>query len=140
MGRTRSECSAGGPQPLRNAGGDADARPEADHLWGGIAHPHVQDAVCAVVAVGDGAVATSGTAERGLHVINPHTGRPAIDLASVTVVGPDLTRADAYATAALAMGMDAPGWLSGLDGHEALVVDAGGHMWSTPGLCASVAV
>jgi len=116
-----------------NAGGDVRTRghPEGDQLWQvGIAHPHVYDALCAVVAIGDGAVATSGTAERGLHVLDPHTGLAAVDLASVTVVGPDLTRSDAYATAALAMGMDAPEWLARLPGHEAVVVDAGGHMWS----------
>src|SRR5436190_1715826 len=45
---------------------------------------------CAVLSLGDGAVATSGTAERGAHVFDPHTGRAALDLASVTVLGPDL--------------------------------------------------
>ena len=79
------------------------------------------------------AVATSGIAERGLHVVNPRTSRPADALASVTVVGPDLTFADAYATAALAMGLDAPEWLSTLPEHEAYVIDAGGHVWWTGG-------
>ena len=36
----------------------------------------------------DLAVATSGTYERGLHVVNPRTGAPARTLRSVTVVGP----------------------------------------------------
>ena len=78
-------------------------------------------------------MATSGTAERGLHVIDPRTRRPAGALASVTVVGPDLTHTDAYATAAVAMGLDAPGWLECLREHEAFVVDARGHAWWTAG-------
>jgi thiamine biosynthesis lipoprotein len=49
------------------------------------------------------------------------------------VVGPELTTTDAYATAALAMGADAPGWLEGLDGYEAQVVSEQGRGWSTPG-------
>ncbi len=34
-----------------------------------------------------GAVATSGTYERGLHVINPFSREPATELVAVTVVG-----------------------------------------------------
>jgi thiamine biosynthesis lipoprotein len=64
--------------------------------------------------------------------VNPHSGRAALDLASVTVTGPDLATTDAYATAALAMGFDAPRWLSSLVGFEAIVVDAGGFIWQTP--------
>jgi thiamine biosynthesis lipoprotein len=86
-----------------------------------------------VVEIDGGAVATSGTAERGPHVIDPHSGRAALELASVTVIGADLTRADAYATAALAMGPAAPAWLSRLQDHEAYVIDAAGMVWSTPG-------
>ena len=85
------------------------------------------------VALTDGAVATSGTAERGLHVFNPHTGQPAAELASVTIVGPSLTLADAYATAGLAMGVAALAWLGSLDGYESYVVDAGSHAWWSPG-------
>jgi thiamine biosynthesis lipoprotein len=87
-----------------------------------------------VVDLPEGAVATSGTAERGAHVLNPHTGGAAIELASVTIVGPDLTVADVYATAALAMGSRAPAWLADLDGLASYVVDAGGNEWSSPGL------
>jgi FAD:protein FMN transferase len=126
-----------------NAGGDVRTRgePQPGRLWQvGIAHPLVRDALCAVLSLGDGAVATSGTAERGAHVFDPHTGRASLDLASVTILGPDLATADAFATGALARGLRAPAWLSDLDGYEALVVDAGGHVWSTPGLAASVSV
>jgi thiamine biosynthesis lipoprotein len=83
--------------------------------------------------VSAGAVATSGTYERGSHVLDPFTGRPAAGLVSATVVGPDLTIADAFATAALAMGIRAPDWLITLNGYEAQVITPKGTGWSTPG-------
>jgi FAD:protein FMN transferase len=89
----------------------------------GIADPHRPGTVLSTLPLTDGAVATSGTAERGAHVVDPHTGLAATVLASVTLVGRDLTKVDAYATAALAMGTAALAWVSGQQGLEALVVD-----------------
>ena len=128
--------AAGSINHCINAGGDVRLRgePERGRLWQvGIAHPLQRDAFTTIVAGRNFAVATSGTAERGLHVFDPHTGRPAGALASVTLVGPELTYTDAYATAALAMGLDAVDWLSSLPDHEAYVVDSGGFAWWTPG-------
>ena len=128
---------AGGcPDHVINAGGDVRVRGRAGpgtdwHV--GVTHPMRLDAYCAALHLDDGAVATSGTYERGFHVIDPHRGRPAVDLAAVTVIGPELTMTDAYATAALAMGADAPEWLMGLADHEALVIDLAGHGWETAG-------
>lgn len=119
-----------------NAGGDIRLRgePEPGRPWhAGIAHPLVPGRLTVIVAGSDLAVATSGTAERGLHVFDPRTGRPATALASVTVVGPELTLTDSYATAAMAMGLDAPQWLDTLGDHDAYVIDAGGHVWWTAG-------
>jgi FAD:protein FMN transferase len=119
-----------------NAGGDIRLRgqPEPGRPWhAGIAHPLEPGALTVVVAGTDLAVATSGTAERGLHVIDPLTGRPAAALASVTLVGPELTLTDSYATAAMAMGLDAPRWLNSLPDHDAYVIDSGGHVWWTAG-------
>lgn len=47
-------------------------------------------------------VATSGTAERGQHVIDPATGDPASGLLPATVIGAHGAQADAYATAVFA--------------------------------------
>ncbi len=69
-----------------------------------------------------GAVATSGTAARGTHILEPSTGRPATALRSVTVIGPGLMWADVYATAAFARGPRATGWLATLAEHVSLVV------------------
>ena len=72
-----------------NAGGDIRVRgePEPGRPWrAGIVHPLVPGKLTVVVEGRDLAVATSGTSERGLHVINPRTGCPADALASVTAV------------------------------------------------------
>src|SRR5262249_54215153 len=70
----------------------------------GIQHPHVRDKIAAVVEGNDVGVATSGAYARGEHVVDPHTGRPPTGVLSVTIVGPELATADAYATAAFALG------------------------------------
>ncbi|MDQ1426876.1 MAG: FAD:protein transferase [Acidimicrobiaceae bacterium] len=119
-----------------NAGGDIRIRgePEPGRAWhAGIAHPLERGALTVVIEGRDLAVATSGITERGVHVVDPLTGQAAVALASVTVVGPELVLTDAYATAALAMGLGAPSWLAGLANHEAYVVDAGGHVWWSEG-------
>lgn len=73
-----------------------------------------------------GAVATSGTAARGEHVLDPRTGAAATALLSATVVGPTLTWADVYATAVLASGGDVPWFGSLLEDHTALLVRVDG--------------
>jgi len=75
----------------------------------------------------DLAVATSGTAERGAHIVDPATGAPVPpDYVSATVVGPSLTRADVYATAAFVMGRHAPRWIETVPGYELMLVAADG--------------
>jgi FAD:protein FMN transferase len=86
-----------------------------------------------VVTGHDFAVATSGTPERGAHVGDPHTGRPAIALASITVVGKSLTAADAYATAAFAMGDAARDSVEAHDGFDDFAVTPTGATWRTNG-------
>jgi thiamine biosynthesis lipoprotein len=90
--------------------------------------------LAAVLEGGDLAVATSGEYERGRHVVDPHTGRPPEGLLSVTIVGPDLATADAYATAAFAMGAAGPAWTATLAGYEALCITADRRVLTTPGL------
>ncbi|WP_089157393.1 FAD:protein FMN transferase [Micromonospora sp. NBS 11-29] len=99
--------AAGAPNHCVNAGGDVRVRGHAadGEPWRiGVRHPWDPTATCLVLAGTDLAVATSGVYERGHHVVDPRRGTPAVGLRSVTVVGPDLGEADAYATAAVAMG------------------------------------
>jgi len=119
-----------------NGGGDIQCVGDRDagQRWRvGIAHPLRPGSLAIVVSGQDFAVATSGLAERGPHIINPHTGQPATALASLTVVGPSLAAADAYATAAFAMGPAARNWVECLDGHEAFAVTPDGAVWQTSG-------
>jgi FAD:protein FMN transferase len=112
---------AGARRYWLNAGGDVVVRGGAP--WRvGIQHPQQRDRIACVVELVDGAVATSGAYERGAHVIDPHTRRPADGALSVTVVGPRLGLADAYATAAFAMGGDGPAWTTSLDGYAAMTI------------------
>jgi len=119
-----------------NAAGDITmiVRDHAAKPWRlGVADPHVPAALVDVVAWRNGGMATSGTAARGGHVYNPFTGRPALELASVTVVGPELMWADVYATAALARGLAAHPWLETLTDYEYFVVTATGEHWHSSG-------
>jgi thiamine biosynthesis lipoprotein len=128
--------AAGSTAHCVNGGGDVQTvgEPQSGRAWRiGIAHPLEAGALASVVEVRGLAVATSGSAERGAHVINPLTGRPANELASVTVVGPQLIRADAYATAAFAMGRPALDWLASVAGYEALLIAPDGSAWATEG-------
>src|SRR5204862_4954075 len=99
----------------------------------GIQHPQQHHGIAAVLDVGDAAVATSGAYARGDHVVDPHTGRPPADVLSVTIVGPELATADAYATAAFAMGEAGPDWTASLGLCEAMTILADGRVLLTPG-------
>ena len=108
-----------------NGGGDLQLAGEASPGQGwrvGITDPHDAATVVAVVQGRDFAVATSGTSERGAHILDPRTARPACELSSVTVVGASLTQVDVYATAAFAMGQRAVAWLQGRSDVESLVI------------------
>jgi len=113
-----------------SAGGDMVCRtrqPESPGWRIGIEDPREPGRVVAVVPVRNGAVATSGTAHRGAHIEDPRTGHASSDLASVTVVGDDLTWVDIEATAAFVLGTGAVQWLAGRDGRTGLIVYADGR-------------
>uniref|UniRef100_A0AAU2VGJ2 FAD:protein FMN transferase n=1 Tax=Streptomyces sp. NBC_00003 TaxID=2903608 RepID=A0AAU2VGJ2_9ACTN len=64
--------------------------------------------------------------------LDPHTGLPAMGLASVTVTGRRLTRVDAYATALFAMGAEAAqAWIRAHGAYETLVVTSAGYVWQS---------
>jgi FAD:protein FMN transferase len=112
-----------------SAGGDMTCRTldPAGPPWRiGIEHPAGPGQVIAVVPVLTGAVATSGTAHRGQHLVDARTGRPPAGVASVTVIAGSLTDADIDATAAYAQGTDAARWLEARPGRSGLVVWADG--------------
>ena len=111
--------AAGFSDHLVNAGGDitasGDELPGSGHGWPtGILNPHIPSEVIEVVDLQNESMATSGRYERGDHVIDPLTGRPAIDVDSATVVGPDPGVADALASAVLVRGTASVSWFDPL--------------------------
>jgi FAD:protein FMN transferase len=105
-----------------------------------IIDPNSEDprALRALVEVSGDAVATSGTAARGRHIWDGRTDQPADSLASMTVVGPHLTWADAFATTAFVMGPEGVDWVANFTGYRALAITTEGDLirrdeqWAQP--------
>ncbi|WP_370961605.1 FAD:protein FMN transferase [Amycolatopsis sp. cg9] len=99
-----------------NVGGDITARAGVTTAppW----HVAVEDptgpgAFLTLLDLRTGGVATSGSAARGAHIVDPHTGTHAGELLAVTVTGPTLLWADVFATAAFARGgPDVEAWVA----------------------------
>ncbi|MER6961915.1 FAD:protein FMN transferase [Streptomyces sp. NPDC000618] len=114
-----------------NAGGDVVV---SGGPWRvGVRHPEIADKLCTVLDLTDGAVATSARYERGDHILDGRTGRPATGLDSLTVVAPTLTEADTVATAAFALGAEGVEWAAARDGCEVYAVLPGGRVLRTGG-------
>jgi thiamine biosynthesis lipoprotein len=127
---------AGLPAALVNGGGDLAAfgGPGPGEPWrAGIRHPWRLNALAAVLEV-HGAVATSGSYERGAHLVDPHTGRPACRAASATVTGPRLAMADALATGLAVGGDEALATIARLPGYAGYLIRADGTETWTSGI------
>lgn len=122
---------AGAKHVQINAAGDLTLR--GGHLdqgktepWSiGVVNPENRQEIVQVFDITNGAIATSGTYERGAHIVDPHTGLIAIGARSATVLGPDGGLADALATALMVEGRDGAIWFSHPDlaQYSAWVVD-----------------
>jgi len=115
---------AGLPAAMINGGGDLAVfgRPGPGQHWrAGIRHPWRADALAGVVEV-TAAMATSGSYERGPHLIDPATGEPACRAASATVTGPRLALADALATAVAVGGDGALAAVTAAPGYAAYLI------------------
>ncbi|WP_230686380.1 FAD:protein FMN transferase [Catellatospora vulcania] len=116
-----------------NAGGDVVVAAAGHPPWRvGVEDPLRPSALAHVITLVSGAVATSGTARRGAHIVDPYRGSPTAEVAGVTVVGPSLRWADVYATAAAAKGVTGLDLLRGT-GYEGLLVDRDGAARVTGG-------
>ena len=110
--------AAGVPHVQVNAAGDLalrggwfDSASEEIKPWSiGVVNPTNTLEVVKVYEIKDGAIATSGTYERGAHIHDPQTGMIAIGAASATVVGPLGWLCDAMATAVMVGGDDSAKW------------------------------
>jgi len=119
---------AGFPDAMVNAAGDVatSGGPGGPGRWRiGIQHPGSRAHLLGVAAV-DGAIATSGCYERGPHLYDPFERRLTSRFASATVTGPDLTLADALATALAVAGPTGFSFVERLAGYEAVAMAADG--------------
>ena len=127
---------AGIDAALVNGGGDLTVfgSPAPGQRWRvGIRHPWRADALACIVQA-RAAVATSADYERGAHLLDPVTGRPATGVASATVTGPSLALADALATAVAVGADEALAAVGALDGYEGYLIRADGSEANTGGM------
>jgi thiamine biosynthesis lipoprotein len=96
----------------------------------GVVRPDAPLELACVVELA-GAVATSGTYERGDHLFNPRTGTRATAVASASVTGPDLGLADALATALCVGGDEVLSLVEGLEGYEGFIIGHDGGRRAT---------
>jgi thiamine biosynthesis lipoprotein len=121
-----------------DAGGDlylGGDNPRGGPWSAGIRHPHVRDELVDRLRVSDLAVCTSGTYERGQHILDPRRGDAALGIASATVVAPSAMLADALATAAFVLDAQEGISLLARMGVEGLIVTTGLEIFRTPDLC-----
>ena len=121
-----------------NAGGDITCGAATAPWRIGIEHPADPSGLITVLGLRGGGVATSGSAHRGAHIIDPRTRTPAAGISQVTVVGPSLARADIWATALAARGRPAlqspgdpvlPACVA--DGYQVFAVADSGMVYAT---------
>lgn len=123
-GAKHVQINAAGDLTLR--GGHFDAAKLEVVPWSiGVVNPENRQEIVQVFNITDGSIATSGSYERGAHILDPHTGLIAIGARSATVIGPDGGLADALATALMVEGRDGAIWFSHPDlaEYSAWVVD-----------------
>jgi thiamine biosynthesis lipoprotein len=112
-------------------------RPAPDQPWRTeVRYPASADRASWVLAGTDLAIATAGTDEDDEQRADPLSGGGAGALRLVTVAGPDLRLAVAYATAATAMGEAGLRWLAKLaeHGYESAAVTERGRAFRSKGL------
>ena len=116
------QVNAAGDLALR--GGWFDPTDSTVKPWKiGVVNPDNRQEVLKIFEITDGAIATSGTYERGAHISDPYTGMIAIGAKSATIVGREGWLCDALATAVMVAGTDAAHWF----GQDELV---GYHVWA----------
>lgn len=131
--------SSGVPAAMLNAGGDLSTfgEPAPGEGWRiGIRNPFDAHGLACIVT-SPGAVATSGTYERGPILLNPFDSRSVTRAASASVTGPSLAMADALATALCVAGQEGLDWFAELSGYEAYLIGHDASEASTAGFGSS---
>lgn len=100
----------------------------------GVRNPVKKEESTRVLHLTDRGIATSGLYARGLHIYNPVKRKSALELMSVTVIGPNVYEADRFATAVFAMGEKGIDFLEKQDDLEGFCVTRDGRELETSGL------
>jgi thiamine biosynthesis lipoprotein len=117
--------------------------PEGRPWMLGIRHPRQAEEVIAVIQVEDQGVATSGDyqryqvyqGQRFSHLLDPHTGFPARQLISTTIVAPSALLADALSTGIFILGPEEGSLLiEKWPGVEGVLIDPQLNIWYSTGL------
>ncbi|HZP55888.1 MAG TPA: FAD:protein FMN transferase [Candidatus Saccharimonadales bacterium] len=107
------------------AGGDIMACSDGQKEWTiGIQDPGDVKKILKRLSIKNSAVATSGTYERGKHIINPKTCKPADEFMSVSIIGPDIITADVLSTTLFAMGNKGIEFVSKFADYDAVFIAA----------------
>ena len=123
-GAQHVQVNAAGDLALR--GGWFDSADSKVKPWKiGVVNPDNRQEVLKIFEITDGAIATSGTYERGAHISDPYTGMIAIGAKSATIVGEKGWLCDALATAVMVAGTDAAKWFTQdeLAGYQVWAID-----------------
>lgn len=106
-----------------NGGGDMQFSSSDKHNWQweiGIVNPFDNKKVISCFRMKNGAIATSGTSQRGEHLFNSSTGRAIpeknFNVISSSVIGSELTYSDIWATAIATTTINDHSWLKRLSG------------------------
>jgi thiamine biosynthesis lipoprotein len=88
----------------------------------GIQNPFMLDENIKIVRLSNKGIATSGNYQRGEHILNSKNKIAAKEVASISVIGPNVYEADRFATAAFAMGEKGIEFIERLKGFEGYMV------------------
>ena len=108
----------------------------------GVQHPRKQEKVLTVLELRDRYVSTSGDYERFVirekkryhHILDPRTGKPAVGIIAVTLVGDQGAVIDPLTTALFILGKDEGMQLVKQIGAEAIFVDEAGTVTTSKGI------
>lgn len=99
----------------------------------GIKNPFNTREIVKVLNLTNGGVATSGNYERGKHILNPIEKNLANEIASITIIGPNVYEADRMVTAAFAMGEKGVNFIAHLSSFECYMIKKDKTAVYTPG-------
>lgn len=110
----------------------------------GIKHPRGDDGIAITLPLEDAAISTSGDYERYFidnqgervhHILNPRTGMPTKDIASVSVIGPQGFDTDPLSTTVFVLGVKKGlALIEQLPGYEAVIITTAGKVHYSQGL------